>query len=78
MTRGSWFKDIKCVFVVVVEHTFVSHIFSFFLSVPSFFLLTHMLPRSLFKYKAHISKANGCLYHCFRQKGRLFVNRGDI
>lgn len=37
-----------------------------------------MLPRTLFKYKAHNSKANGCLYHCFRQKGRLFGDRGDI
>lgn len=37
-----------------------------------------MLQRKLFKFKACVSKALGCLYHCFRQKGQLLGDRRNI
>lgn len=37
-----------------------------------------MLQRTHSKFKACNSKALGCLYHCFRQKGQLWGDRRDI
>lgn len=50
----------------------------FSLSPFFFFAQTHMLQRTLFKFKACVSKALGCLYHCFRQKGQLLGDRENI
>lgn len=71
MTRGSLLYGAKS--VAVVEHTVVHT-----LSTRFCFTQTHMLWCELSKFKAFDSKGFGRLYHCFKQKGRLLGDRGDI